>query len=174
MRIIVPLSAFLVSTAVAGMALAEEATFDINRISESGVGDKIGTASVSESSEGLVFKINVKGLPAGQRGLHVHEKGNCGPAMKDGKMTAGAAAGPHYDPDGHKSHQGPEGDGHKGDLPALNVSADLHEQSVTAPRLKMADVAGRSLMIHAGGDNYTDQPENGGGKGRIACGVIPK
>ena len=29
-------------------------------------------------------------------------------------------------------------------------------------------------MIHEGGDNYTDQPENGGGKGRIACGVIPK
>ena len=33
---------------------------------------------------------------------------------------------------------------------------------------------GRALMIHAGGDNYTDNPENGGGTGRIACGVVPK
>jgi superoxide dismutase, Cu-Zn family len=29
-------------------------------------------------------------------------------------------------------------------------------------------------MIHEGGDNYTDNPENGGGAGRIACGVVPK
>ena len=35
-------------------------------------------------------------------------------------------------------------------------------------------VSGRALVIHAGGDNYTDQPENGGGMGRIACGVVPK
>ena len=28
-------------------------------------------------------------------------------------------------------------------------------------------------MIHAGGDNYSDQPKpNGGGGARIACGVI--
>ena len=40
--------------------------------------------------------------------------------------------------------------------------------------VKLAEIAGRSLMIHEGGDNYSDNPENGGGKGRIACGVIPK
>jgi Cu-Zn family superoxide dismutase len=45
---------------------------------------------------------------------------------------------------------------------------------VTAPQLKLADVRGRSLMIHEGGDNYSDTPENGGGAGRIACGVVPK
>ena len=29
-------------------------------------------------------------------------------------------------------------------------------------------------MIHAGGDNYSDEPQPlGGGGGRIACGVIP-
>ena len=45
--------------------------------------------------------------------------------------------------------------------------------AVTAPRLKMADVMGRSLMIHAGGDNYSDQPAPlGGGGARVACGVI--
>jgi Cu-Zn family superoxide dismutase len=37
----------------------------------------------------------------------------------------------------------------------------------------MADVKGRSLMIHAGGDNYADQPAPlGGGGARVACGAI--
>ena len=37
-----------------------------------------------------------------------------------------------------------------------------------------ADVAGRSLMIHAGGDNYADAPKPlGGGGNRMVCGVIP-
>jgi len=90
-------------------------------------------------------------------------------------MTAGIAAGQHYDPEGKKSHKGPKGAGHKGDLPALNASAkgDVN-QAVTAPHLKLADVQGRSLVIHEGGDNYSDTPESGGGKGRIACGVIPR
>ena len=90
-------------------------------------------------------------------------------------MTAGVAAGEHYDPEGKKSHKGPKGAGHKGDLPALNASAkgDVN-QAVTAPHLKLADVHGRSLVIHEGGDNYSDTPESGGGKGRIACGVIPR
>jgi superoxide dismutase, Cu-Zn family len=93
--------------------------------------------------------------------------------MKDGKMEPGIAAGPHFDPEGHKSHKGPKRKGHKGDLPVLTGNASGIEQTVTAPRLKLADVKGRSLMIHESGDNYRDQPENGGGKGRVACGVVP-
>jgi Cu-Zn family superoxide dismutase len=156
-----------------GLALAQQMTVDMNRISASGVGEKIGTVTVSEGKGGVSFKVSVKGLPAAQRGFHVHEKGDCGPAMKDGKMEAGIAAGEHYDPEGHKSHKGPKGKGHKGDLPLLKGNAAGIEQTVMAPRLKLADVKGRSLVIHEGGDNYTDQPENGGGKGRVACGVIP-
>jgi Cu-Zn family superoxide dismutase len=44
---------------------------------------------------------------------------------------------------------------------------------VLAPRLKVADIRGRSLMIHAGGDNYSDSPAPlGGGGDRVACGVV--
>ncbi len=163
-------------TVICGAALAQPATVEIHRITAEGkgIGDKIGTVTVSETADGLALKVKVSGLPAGQHGFHVHEKGDCGPAMKDGKMSAGLAAGPHYDPEGHKTHKGPEGSGHKGDLPLLNGTADGIDQTVTAPRLKLTDIAGRALVIHEGGDNYSDQPENGGGKGRIACGVIPK
>ena len=44
------------------------------------------------------------------------------------------------------------------------------------PRLKKEEeIKGRSLMVHAGGDNHADHPEPlGGGGARVACGVIGK
>jgi Cu-Zn family superoxide dismutase len=158
----------------AGFALAQEVTIDINKVSEAGVGEKIGTIAIFEDKEGTTFKVAVGSIPAGRHGFHVHEKGDCGAAKKDGKTEAGGAAGPHYDPGGKKSHRGPQGDGHLGDLPALTANATGINESVVAPKVRLADVLGRSLVIHEAGDNYTDNPENGGGKGRIACGVVPK
>lgn len=155
-------------------ASAQDVTVDINKISASGVGEKIGTIALSEAAKGVTFKVSVTGIPAGEHGFHVHEKGDCGPGDKDGKMQAGIAAGGHFDPETTKSHKGPEGEGHKGDLPKLNATAKGIDQTVTAPRLKLADIGGRGLVIHEGGDTYGDQPESGGGKGRIACGVVPK
>jgi superoxide dismutase, Cu-Zn family len=157
-----------------GVAIAQQLTVDINLITDAGVREKIGTIVVSEGREGVSFKVAVTGLPKAERGFHVHEKGDCGPAMKDGKMAAGEAAGPHFDPEAKKSHKGPKGAGHKGDLPLLKGADNAINQTVTAPHLKLADVQGRALVIHEGGDNYTDNPENGGGKGRIACGLVPK
>jgi Cu-Zn family superoxide dismutase len=111
---------------VTGIAAAQQLSFDINRISDTGVGEKIGTATVMEAKKGgVTFK-----------------KGDCGPAMKDGKMTAGVAAGEHYDPDGVKSHKGPKGGGHKGDLPALKATAKGINQTVTAPNLKLSPSPG--------------------------------
>jgi Cu-Zn family superoxide dismutase len=155
-----------------GVAAAQQVT--INKVSAQGIGEKIGTIDVSQSKKGVVFKVNVTGISAGKHGFHLHEKGDCGVASKDGAPVAGLAAGPHYDPAATKSHKGPAGMGHQGDLPVLTATAKGISQTVTAPRLKLGDVQGRSLVIHEGGDNYSDTPENGGGKGRIACGVVPK
>ena len=158
----------------ATVAIAQQMTVDINKVSESGVGEKIGTVTVTGGKQGVSFKVAVTGVGPGQHGFHVHEKGDCKAATKDGKMEAAGAAGPHYDPEAKKSHKGPTRAGHKGDLPVLKSDAKGINQTVTAPRLKLEDVSGRALVIHEGGDNYTDQPENGGGRGRIACGVVPK
>jgi Cu-Zn family superoxide dismutase len=166
------LTAAVVAT---GAAVAQQKiTVDITKISSAGIGDKVGTIVVSQSKNGVSFNIDVRGLPEGQHGFHVHENGNCGPVVKDGKATAGLAAGAHYDPDQSHSHKGPHGTGHKGDLPVLKGTDKGISETVTAPRLKLSDVVGRALVIHEAGDNYGDQPENGGGKGRIACGVVPK
>ena len=70
---------------------------------------------------------------------------------------------------------GPEGEGHLGDLPLLKTDAEGNiTQSVMAPRLKSLDeIKGRALMVHVGGDNYSDEPKPlGGGGARFACGVI--
>ena len=170
---ILPVAALLVVFLSGGVA-AKELKVTINKISDTGSGEKIGEVSISDGGKGVTFKVAVKGVSEGEHGFHVHEKGDCGPAMKDGKMTAGGAAGDHYDPQASRSHQGPEGAGHEGDAPKLNATADGIDQTVEAPRLQLSEIEGRTLMIHEGGDNYSNNPENGGGKGRIACGVIPK
>lgn len=143
-------------------------------VNSEGVGDSIGTVTFIKADQGLVVKPDLKGLPAGQHGFHIHENPSCEPDMKDGKAGAALKAGSHYDPQNTGKHGYPQGDGHLGDLPAITVNADgTATSAVQAPRLSLDAIQGRALMIHAGGDNYSDQPEAlGGGGARIACGVI--
>ena len=146
------------------------------KVSETGIGAAIGTVTLADSASGLTIHARLEGLPPGQRGFHVHENGNCGPALRDGKPVAALAAGGHFDGTTTGRHEGPHGQGHRGDLPALVVGDDGKvDTTLTAPRLALSDIRGRSIMIHAGGDNYSDQPQPlGGGGARIACGVIPQ
>lgn len=139
-----------------------------------GAGKAIGTISVSETRYGLVFTPDLSGLQPGVYGFHVHEKPSCAAASKDGKMVPALAAGPHYDPNDTKQHGTPWGEGHLGDLPVLAVAANgTATNPVLAPRLELADLKSRSLMIHASGDNHSDHPAPAGGGGaRMACGVI--
>ncbi|NNE62329.1 MAG: superoxide dismutase, partial [Woeseia sp.] len=72
-------------------------------------------------------------------------------------------------------HAGPYGDGHLGDLPNLLVEpSGVSYVPVLAPRVTVADVKGRSLMIHAGADRYDEYGEHMHGKGgmRMYCGII--
>ena len=156
-----------------GTALADT-TIQMNMVDAKGIGSSVGTVSISNSKYGLVFSPALKGLPPGAHGFHLHENPSCDPKEKDGKRVAALAAGGHYDPSNTKRHDAPWGDGHLGDLPALFVDATGNaNQPLLAPRLKTSDLAGRALMVHAGGDNHADHPAVlGGGGARIACGVI--
>lgn len=147
----------------------------MNQITADGVGESAGTITIKPTKTGLELAIDLSKLPPGEHGFHMHEKGSCDPADKDGKKTAGQAAGGHFDPDATKAHKGPAGGGHKGDLPKLTVPENGKlKTKITVEGLTAADVAGRSLMIHAGGDNYADAPKPlGGGGDRVVCGVIP-
>jgi Cu-Zn family superoxide dismutase len=156
-------------------AAANKVKVPMSFISPDGTGKSAGTITLTDSKDGVTLSTDLKGLPPGEHGFHMHEKASCDPADKEGKKTAGQAAGGHFDPDATKAHKGPAGGGHKGDLPRLEVSEKgVAKGKLEVAGLKVADMAGHALMIHAGGDNYADAPKPlGGGGERIVCGVVP-
>lgn len=166
-------AALLVGVSGAAFAAEKVTIYAINSL---GIGQPIGEVSLADGKAGLEVTPQLNGLPPGDHGFHVHVNPSCGPLPTlNAPPAAGMQAGGHFDPGGRGKHLGPTGDGHKGDLPALKVATDgTATAPVTAPNLKLADVLGRSLMIHAGGDNFSDEPAPlGGGGPRIACGLIP-
>ncbi|MGE5201387.1 MAG: superoxide dismutase [Cu-Zn] SodC [Acidobacteriota bacterium] len=162
----------LVGTATAHAASAK---VTVNKIDATGIGATIGTISFSDSKKGLVIRPHLKDLPPGPHGFHIHENPSCAPGEQGGNKVAGLGAGGHYDPDRTGKHLGPEASGgHKGDMPLLAADAKgMSQGKLLAPHLKVQDLKGRSIVIHANGDNYSDQPAPlGGGGARIACGVF--
>ncbi|EPO7101146.1 superoxide dismutase [Cu-Zn] SodC [Escherichia coli] len=165
----------ILALVVATGAQAASEKVEMNLVTSQGVGQLIGSVTITETDKGLEFSPDLKALPPGEHGFHIHAKGSCQPATKDGKASAAESAGGHLDPQNTGKHEGPEGAGHLGDLPALVVNNDgKATDAVIAPRLKLLDeVKDKALMVHVGGDNMSDQPKPlGGGGERYACGVI--
>ena len=155
-------------------ATGAERAVTVNMVDAKGVGPVVGAVRITETRYGLAFYPALKGLQPGLHGFHVHENPSCASVERDGVAVPALAAGGHLDPQAAKKHGEPWDDGHLGDLPALYVAGDGSATNpVLAPRLKLADVLNRSLMVHAGGDNHADHPAPlGGGGARVACGVI--
>ncbi|TPV79201.1 superoxide dismutase [Cu-Zn] SodC2 [Klebsiella pneumoniae] len=180
----------ILSLAFCAGAQAVSEDVQLNLVTTQGVGQTIGSVKITETDRGLefaptpkmpgpqrpfVFAPTLRALPPGKHGFHIHAEGSCQPAMKEGKAVAAGAAGGHYDPQHTGKHEGPLGAGHLGDLPLLVVNdAGVADQPIIAPRLKtLAEVKGKALMVHVGGDNMADSPQPlGGGGERFACGVI--
>jgi superoxide dismutase, Cu-Zn family len=136
------------------------------RVVATGAQKALGIITFRDTHKGLLIIVNLTDLPPGKHGFHLHQNPNC--------SNHGVAAGGHFDPKKTNSHQGPYGKGHLGDLPVLYVKKNGRAQiQMIAPRLKTAYIKGLTVMIHAGGDNYTDNPKLGGGGARIGCGIIP-
>lgn len=162
------------------LAWSADITVPVHAISADGVGAAIGTLRAVDTPKGLMIRPRISSLTPGAHGFHVHQNPACGPQAPAGQAGAGVpgaglAAGGHFDPDKYGRHEGPQGQGHKGDLPVLQVDdRGRAGAAVLAPRLRVADILGRAIVIHAGGDNYADQPAAlGGGGARVACAVVP-
>jgi Cu-Zn family superoxide dismutase len=155
-------------TALFGIKLAYASVIiPMYLVDPQGHGKSIGSITAEDGICGVLLTPNLHDLPPGIHGFHIHEHPNC--------ADNGMAAGGHVDPAHTDKHRGPyRHDGHLGDLPVLIVNKDGTATLPTlAPRFKLAAMNKHALMIHAGGDNYSDQPEKlGGGGARIACGVI--
>lgn len=149
------------SLVISSMSFAATISTDVSTTD----GTPAGKVVFEDSKYGLLIKPQLIKLPAGVHGFHIHQHPDCGDHAQN--------AGGHLDPQNTNKHEGPYGEGHLGDLPVLIV--DTNGQAnipVLAPRLKTQDIQGHSIMIHAGGDNYSDNPPVGGGGARIACGKI--
>lgn len=131
-------------------------------------GDAVGYIRADNTIDGLLLTPHLHGLPAGVHGFQVYECPFC--------QHHAAGAGGHWDPRKTDEHRGPyQGSGHLGDLPVLIVDEKGRATlPVLAPRLTLGQIQGRSVIIHAKMDNYSDSPVENGGEGvRLACGVVP-
>jgi len=146
----------------------------LHEVGAQGIGHHAGQVSFTESRYGLVVTPPLEGLAPGFHGFHLYQIASCAPQKKSKKWISGGAAGGHYDPAATNHHSSSWGDGHIGDLPSLYVDADgTSTRAVLAPRLQLSDLRGRTVMVHAGGDNHSDHPSAlGGGGAHVACGVI--
>lgn len=112
----------------------------------------------------------VRGLqPNSEHGFHIHEKGDC--SAKDA-----SSAGGHFNP--HGGHHGRPDDSmsHAGDLPSLHADATgTATFSIDTRQLEIgkgvADIIGRSLVVHRDPDDHVSQPSGDSGP-RFACAVI--
>lgn len=150
----------------------KEVTVDLKRLTADGTGETLGSVVIRNAEGGVQFVVNASPFEPGAHGFHVHQNASCDP--QDG--TPGGAAGGHWDPQDTGTHQGPEGDGHLGDLPKLEANAEgVVDQVVQAPRIDdMQRLRGHALIVHQGGDTYSDDPKLGGGGARVACAIIPE
>lgn len=159
----------------AGTARADQTRIRMYLLTADGVGAAIGTIHAADSTQGLRLTPLLKGLAPGPHGMDLHGHGDCGAGEAAGKKVPGLAAGGSFGPGKTTAQTGPEGSGLLGDLPALVVDPDgIARRPAVAARLKLAQIKGRSIVIHAGAENDVDQPASAGGDGaRVACGVVP-
>jgi Cu-Zn family superoxide dismutase len=137
-------------------------------------GEKVGRATLMQSTEGVKLAVEVSKLTPGAHGFHIHAAGKCeGPEFK--------SAGGHFNPEGKKHGlQNPEGS-HAGDLPNLMVGQDgTAKAEVTIKGIILGEGKnslfqpdGTAIVIHADADDEKTDPAGNAGA-RIVCGVITK
>jgi len=128
-----------------------------------------GTVHFQDQGDGSVeVVVDLTGVPPGEHGFHVHEKGDC--------SNNGVAAGPHFNPT-NMVHGAPDAQSHHaGDFGNVtaNANGEVHTRiethSVTVKE-GMLSVVGHAVVLHGNPDDLVSQPAGNAGP-RIACGVV--
>ena len=135
-------------------------------------GNSLGEVELLQMADGVQLIATVKGLPAGQYGMHLHAVGRCiGPEF--------TSAGPHFNPAAKQHGRDNPMGAHAGDLPNLDVNdKGVGEINLMLPGLRLADgttplidADGAAVVLHAKADDYRSDPAGNAGS-RIACGEV--
>ena len=135
-------------------------------------GNDAGTVTFTEGTAGVLLKFDLKGLPPGSHGVHIHETGKCEADL----ATAGGIYNPLGAKHGFLHDEGPMA----GDLPNIHAGSDGSVVAeVLSPFLTLSteaeeslfDTDGAAVIIQEKADDYETDPEGSSGS-RIACGLI--
>lgn len=127
-----------------------------------------GLVRFYQTRRGVLVYAEVSGLPQsaeacgnGFLAFHIHSGEACAGSREDPFADAQS----HYNP-GECPHPA-----HAGDLPPLLASHGYALQVFLTDRFTVREIIGRTVIIHAGPDDFTTQPAGSAGS-KIACGQI--
>lgn len=135
-------------------------------------GKDVGTVDLVQTPHGVLLKMSLKGIPAGEHAFHIHTVGKCEPPF--------TTAGGHFNPGSRKHGMEAAEGAHAGDMPNLHVPAsgdlviEIANSAISLVKgqpTSVFDADGSAIVIHAKADDYKSDPAGNAGD-RIACGVI--
>src|SRR5215813_1307489 len=128
-----------------------------------------GTVHFQDQGDGSVeVVVDLTGVPPGEHGFHVHDKGDCG--------NNGQNAGGHFNPT-NMPHAAPDAQSHhSGDFGNVTAGAngEVHTRFMThsvTVKEGPSSVIGHAVVLHGSPDDLTSQPAGNAGP-RIACGIV--
>lgn len=134
-------------------------------------GRDVGQVQLVQTPHGVLLRMSLKGIPAGERAFHNHAVGKCEPPF--------TSAGPHFNPAGRKLGMKAAEGAHAGDMPNLHIPASGELViEVADPMISLVkgqpnsvfDADGSAIVIHVAADDYQTDPT--GNAGDRICGVI--
>lgn len=122
-----------------------------------------------QTDDGVRLIAELAGMPPGQHGFHVHEKGDC-------SAPDFSSAGEHFAASPNVPHGMPaDAQRHTGDLGNIvvdgNGTASLDRKDEVIAIDGDRSIIGRALIVHERGDDGKDAKSAGG---RLLCGVIER
>ncbi|MBN8622256.1 MAG: superoxide dismutase family protein [Flavobacteriales bacterium] len=127
-----------------------------------------GTAKFVQTGKNVEMDLNVYKLTPGIHAVHIHEKGDC-------SSSDGSSAGGHWNPTNHDHGKFGSETFHMGDIGNLNADKDGTARMVFKTdkwcigcKDETKNIVGKSLIIHAGRDDFKTQPTGNAG-GRVGC-----
>lgn len=134
----------------------------------------VGQAGFTEVAGGVRVLLEAKGLPPGDKAVHLHAVGKCEP-------PAFESAGAHFNPSNKQHGLLNSAGSHAGDLPNFTIAADgagrleTFSERITlgTGETSLFGADGTAVVVHAGPDDFQTDPAGNSGP-RIACGVVTK